>query len=455
MLKTEHRGEHATGFWACLEDENKIIYHKEPVKSSVFVNHKLWAGLEDMNPNLLIGHCRWTTPGGGPEKVNKNNHPHVSHDYRVALVHNGKIPEYNYLKKRYDTITDCDSEVLLRIFESGENHHDQIEFLRKQLPKVFNDTPDELLYRIFGLSKIFSEINYGAMAVAIGEKLDGNNRSLFLFRNDLRPITLIDLRESLGQIFFCSTPEIFRQSIDASPLAQKLIPANQAVIPELPDNWIYSFVYKKEVDIKEFEIRRFKVNKITKYGCWENSNNKSKEEDPPKSLTKLERSSVNILTNLNKDEEIISNYIVPTVITQSSLPLVQTVSKLVKNTNKYPPFVIDDDELESSITDNKSTLHRETTICTNVLNNGFQEVGENDKKSKNTYDEIEGIATPEMCEEFDVLCKQVTQIIEQIQVTLYNKFQEGSITKNNIEDISQDLKSTIRDLKATEFTISK
>jgi glucosamine--fructose-6-phosphate aminotransferase (isomerizing) len=113
MIKTEPRGEHATGFWAAIgEGDNQIIYHKEPVKSTVFVQQDMWQKHGGApKPNLLIGHCRWTSPGGGPEKVNKNNHPHVSKDYRVALVHNGKIPEYNYLKKRYNVNTDCDSEV--------------------------------------------------------------------------------------------------------------------------------------------------------------------------------------------------------------------------------------------------------------------------------------------------------------------------------------------------------
>lgn len=470
MIKTEIRGDHATGFWACMSDENKVIYHKEPVKSSVFVHNKLWQNLEEANPNLLIGHCRWTTPGGGSEKINKNNHPHVSKDYRVALVHNGKIPEYNHLKKKYETTTDCDSEILLRIFESAEDHHDQIAFLRKQLPKVFEDTSDGLLYRIFGLSRIFSEVSYGAMAVAIGERLEANNRALFLFRNDHRPMTLIDLRASLGQIFFCSTPELFRQAVDSSEIAQKIIPANQSVVPELPDNEIFSFLYNPE-DEKEFEMLRFKVNRLHRYGCWETDKDKQKEEDPPKSEKKIERVSLDVVSNLDSDEDVISSG--TSVSTSNStillpVPVSDTMHKFPKHSGgTYPPFVIGDDyegessDQESDVDGSSSTLRREKSVSTNVLNNGFQEI-KTDKKvvrygpsEDYTEDFNDGVATPEMCEEFDQLCKQATEIIERIQVTLYNKFQEGSITKENIDDVSDDIRETIRQLESTDFTLSK
>jgi predicted glutamine amidotransferase len=456
MIKTEPRGEHATGFWAAIgEGDKRVVYHKEPVKSTVFVNHELWRSMEERKANLLIGHCRWTSPGGGPEKVNKNNHPHVSQDYRVALVHNGKIPEYNYLKKRYNVNTDCDSEVLLRIFESAEDHHDQIEYLRKELPKVWDDTPDDLLYRIFGLKRVFSEVNYGAMAVAIGERLEGDARSLFLFRNELRPICLIDLRDTLGQFFFCSTPEIFRQAIDASTIAKEVIPANQPVYPELPENWIYSFILSQSGDI---DIRRLKVNKVRKYGYWDQSTDEEEAStEAPKSEVKLVRTQVDILTRLNASEEPIPE---PKSVDDSyddygrTLlpvgPIRPDTTTALKKRNPYggcyTPEECDANEVDSGDVDGSaSTRRRESAVSTKILNHGFQEV----HPTPNYDDDDNELAgASAIAEDVAETCTQAENLISEISTHVYNKVQEGSLTTTDVEDVLEGLKEIVNDLES-------
>lgn len=461
MIKTEPRGEHATGFWAATGGgDNKVIFHKEPVKSSIFVNHDLWLGMEELKSNLFIGHCRWTSPGGGPEKINKNNHPHVSKDCRIALVHNGKIPEYNYLKKRYSVLTDCDSEVLLRIFESAEDQHDQIEYLRKELPKVWEDTPDELMHRIFGLKKVFSEVNYGAMAVAIGERLEGDARSLFLFRNEHRPICLIDLRDTLGQIFFCSTPEIFRQAHDASTIAKEVIPANQPVYPELPPDWIYSFILTQDDD---FEIRRLKVNKVRKYGYWDQSTDEEDaSSEAPKSAVKLVRTSVDVLTQLNEQEEPIEP-VVEEVETEedygrSLLPIpmgpLQLQPTPSTNTLKsryskgYCYGGCEEDESSDTGDVDETARRRESSVSTKILSKGFQELRNPNNSYDHDDDELSGASA--IAEEISECCTKAEGLLNEISTHVYNQVQEGSLTKSDIEDVLEGLKEIVNDLESAK-----
>src|SRR6185369_659043 len=165
FLKTEIRGEHASGFWACEEGDGLIYYDKEPIKSSQYITREVWKkDFSSTRSDLLLTHCRLSSVGVGHEKVNKNNHPHVSDDRRVALVHNGRIAEYNSLRHRYETNSDCDSEILLRMFESTNEHQSKEDYLAQEFPNL---APD-LACRILGMKEIFARVNYGAMAVAIG-----------------------------------------------------------------------------------------------------------------------------------------------------------------------------------------------------------------------------------------------------------------------------------------------
>lgn len=226
----EFRGTDASGIWATEAGKNgRVFYHKEPIKSSQFVNKDFWKKLRKPKINLLLTHARATSRGNGHASTNSNNHPFVSSDKRIGMVHNGTIDEATFLSKKYQCFSETDSEVILRIFEKGMEDKMELE-----------EIPDRISHRLGGIKDIWSTITEGAMAVALGEREDDSQRNLFLFRNDQRPLWLADLRDSLGQVFFFSSPDIWYRAMAVCAEGVKALVKNQKLI-EIPPNEVWVF----------------------------------------------------------------------------------------------------------------------------------------------------------------------------------------------------------------------
>jgi len=143
--------------------------------------------LRDFNPDILLLHARQASLGVGHPVININNHPFTNDNQSLCLIHNGRIFEFNVLRKNFQVLSECDSEIILRIIEAEQD-------------------------RTVGIANVFSLINYGHMAVALGE-IVADKKTLWLFRNRHRSLWVIDLREELGQIFFCSTANIWAHAV--------------------------------------------------------------------------------------------------------------------------------------------------------------------------------------------------------------------------------------------------
>lgn len=216
---TAVRGTDASGFWG--KNELASHYYKEAVPSGKLIQHIHWNNLKKSLPNLLLLHCRAASPGVGIPQFNFNNHPFVSQDETLAVIHNGNISrEYQNFQHDYSCESNCDSEILLRILESKSE-------------------------RIQGIQEIWSIVQEGHMAVAVGEYTN-EEYSLWLFRNEHRPLWVADLQDSLGQVFFCSTPEIW---FHASHKFKNVL------LQEIPDHEVWQFQYQTSLTISKFDVK--------------------------------------------------------------------------------------------------------------------------------------------------------------------------------------------------------
>jgi predicted glutamine amidotransferase len=301
----ESRGIDASGLWGSVFDKNTVYYHKEPIKSSVFVETSFWNNMANVDFDLLLLHCRAASQGVGKPVDNKNNHPFVNNGKNIAVVHNGRAPEFEYLKNKFSVRTECDSEIFLRIFESC------------------ND-------KLSAINEICSLLYKSHMAVAIGEKNE-EYRRLWLFRNEHRPLWIVDLRDLLGQIFFVSTPEIW---IDSVNVAVK----NKSKFFEVAPHNLFCFTLDKSLDYKSYEI---------------NISNEFEDLDMTPVVANSATTDLEVITELTEDEQTPRTYITNNSIEDDCIQIfdmLETIHSHVLNdvskANEIQPYLL---EVKSNI----------------------------------------------------------------------------------------------------------
>lgn len=191
-LATEHRGRHATGIAAYVRD-NRGLVAKGPVPARAFIKTPAWE--KGLKARALIGHCRYAT-AGSPSR-NENNHPFESGKW--ALIHNGIVMGHHAIAHQYGVRlkTECDSEIILRLFAEGARDRGPLAGLQKFVDAIKDRMAD--------------------YAIAL---LDRSNGKIRLLRDDGRPCAIVKL-PALGIVAFASTPEILKEAMEA---AQKEAP---------------------------------------------------------------------------------------------------------------------------------------------------------------------------------------------------------------------------------------
>ncbi len=133
LEKLEYRGYDSAGVAVFSEDGLKVVKSKGRLR----VLSDLLDGGKALTGTLGIGHTRWATHGA-PSDV--NSHPQVSEGGRFAVVHNGIIENYLYLKQHLmrrgiQFVSETDTEVVAQMLEYYDKG-DVLETIEKVISKV-------------------------------------------------------------------------------------------------------------------------------------------------------------------------------------------------------------------------------------------------------------------------------------------------------------------------------
>jgi glucosamine--fructose-6-phosphate aminotransferase (isomerizing) len=242
LKRLEYRGYDSSGVVLLEEDTLQLFKKKGKVKElEQFVEGKQLAG------NIGIGHTRWATHGV-PNDLNA--HPHLSFDGNMAMIHNGIIENYAYLKQilvdnGFEFKSETDTEVLLNYIQFLKNKDLlSVEKALQQALQQVKGTYCILLLSVDEPNVLFAARKGSPLVIGIGE-------NEFFLASDATPL--------LGythQVFYPNNEEIILlkrhdfQVIDfngeqVTPVIQELLMEEKAIEKGGFDHFMLKEMYEQ------------------------------------------------------------------------------------------------------------------------------------------------------------------------------------------------------------------
>jgi glucosamine--fructose-6-phosphate aminotransferase (isomerizing) len=192
LKRLSYRGYDSAGF--AIKNSDGIEIRKDVGKvENVF--KRLEVG--KLKGHIQIGHVRWATHG---KVTAENAHPHVSCDFKIAVVHNGIIENYQELKDKllargHEFNSETDTEVIAHLIEEevkdGKGFEEGCANAFKKLEGnyailVLKDDEDKIIATRNGSPLVIGVANHGYFAASdIPAFLEHTKKVIYLYDYDM------------------------------------------------------------------------------------------------------------------------------------------------------------------------------------------------------------------------------------------------------------------------------
>lgn len=170
LRRLEYRGYDSAGI--VLENSDKkfsVEKTKGKVDDLVNISEQLRG-----TAKIGMGHTRWATHGVPSDR---NSHPHVSNNGKIAIVHNGIIENYDTIKtmlieKGFTFKSETDTEVLVNLIQYFMDLNSETDFptaVRYALNEVYGAYAITVLHEDYPGVLVVGRLG-SPLAIGIGEK---------------------------------------------------------------------------------------------------------------------------------------------------------------------------------------------------------------------------------------------------------------------------------------------
>ncbi|WP_370901074.1 glutamine--fructose-6-phosphate transaminase (isomerizing) [Chryseobacterium gossypii] len=170
LRRLEYRGYDSAGI--VLEDgNNKLEVKKTKGKVDDLVN--ISGGLKGL-AKIGMGHTRWATHGVPSDR---NSHPHLSNNGKIAIIHNGIIENYDTIKimlteKGFTFKSETDTEVLVNLIQYFMDINSETDFptaVRYALNEVYGAYAITVMHEDYPGVLVVGRLG-SPLAIGIGDK---------------------------------------------------------------------------------------------------------------------------------------------------------------------------------------------------------------------------------------------------------------------------------------------